>query len=44
MKLLHVEKKIEDTKMVALKNTYVNPSQISKIIKTDADVYTKDGV
>ena len=44
MKVYHVDKTISDSNMEKLKNTYVKPSQISFVIKDDADVYTKDGV
>lgn len=40
--IYHVDKKIDDSKIESILNTYVKPSQIDFIIDHDADVYTAD--
>lgn len=40
---MKVAKKITDEEMKQLENTFMKPSQIDKIIREDATVYTEDG-
>ena len=43
MKIIYVDKMLDDDKMDSLKNSFVNKSQITKVIRSDTDVFTKDG-